>query len=54
MDCKMEIVDPIGISGGMMLGWSEKIKVRQVVTNGFCFEVELEETGMQGTYWGIF
>lgn len=43
---KWESVDPIGLSGGLLLGWSDQIKVTQVVASNFCFEMEFEDPGL--------
>lgn len=49
-----KIMDLRGLSGGILLGWSQQIQVKQVVSNDFCFEVEIEEVNHPGTFWGIF
>lgn len=49
-----KIVDPKGLSGGLALGWSANISVKQVVKTDFCVEVEIEVAGRLATCWGIF
>lgn len=45
-----KIMDLRGLSGGILLGWSQQIQVKQVVSNDFCFEAEIEEVNYPGTF----
>lgn len=38
-------MDPKGLNGGLLIGLSDKIVIKQVESNDFCFEVEFEEIG---------
>lgn len=40
---RWEIVKPISLSGGLLLGYSDKVVVKQIVAHSLCFEVEFEE-----------
>lgn len=45
---------PRGFSGGLLLGWSDKVVVTQIVANDFCFELEFEDLGLYKLVWGYF
>lgn len=49
-----EIVEPRGFSGGLLLGWSDKITVRQVISTDFYFEVQFKVPGLLQNCWGGF
>lgn len=49
-----KIVGPRGLSGGMVLGYSDHIVVQQIISNDFCFEVEFTKIGLGESVWGIF
>lgn len=47
-------VEPRGFCGGLLLGWSDKVVVKQVVSADFCFEVEFKAPSIPQSCWGIF
>lgn len=49
-----EIVAPNGLSGGLLIGWSDRVIVKQVIPSNFCFEIEFEYPGSKQVCWGIF
>lgn len=48
------VVDPVGRQGGMLLFWSENVKVCQLIKSEFCLEVEIEGPDFVGTWWDCF
>ncbi|GER24988.1 RNA-directed DNA polymerase-like protein [Striga asiatica] len=51
---RWKCVDPIGSKGGLLLCWSSKIQVLEVVDNNFCFEVKFLLNGFADPMWGVF
>lgn len=47
-------MEPRGFSGGLLLGWSNQLVVRQVISNDFSFESEFEALGLPQSCWGVF
>lgn len=52
-DKRWHVVDPVGRSGGLLLGWSNTITVYQVVCTAYSMEVELESADTQGKVWVV-
>ena len=51
---RWEVVNPVGLSGDLVLGCSDRIIVNQVITTCFCFEIEFVSKGAQQSCWGVF
>lgn len=47
-------MDPRGFSGGLLIGWSDKVTVTQIMANVFYFELEFEDHCLHKLVWGIF
>lgn len=48
------IVNPIGRSGGLLLGWAEGVTVHQIKGSSFCIEVEFESVETKRKMWAVF
>lgn len=46
--------EPVGLSGGLLLCWSEETVIHQIIRSNFGFEVEFETSNSGGKCWGIF
>lgn len=42
------VVNPVGRSGGLLLGWADGVTIHQVRTSSFCMEVEFETRETNG------
>lgn len=47
-------VDPVGRSGGLLVGWSRNTMVHQIKCSTFCLEVEFETSETNGKIWAAF
>lgn len=47
------VVDPIGRSGRLLLGWNDEVLVYQIRSSAFSLEVELETSETNGKMWTI-
>lgn len=47
-------MDPIGKSGGLLLGWNDEVQVYQIRCSSFSLEVELETLETNIRMWAIF
>lgn len=49
------VVNLIGRSGGLLVGWAEGVTIHQIIGSSFCIEVEFEsmDTGQCGQYLSI-
>ncbi|CAA0805733.1 Unknown protein, partial [Striga hermonthica] len=48
------IVDPVGMSGGLMVGWSREIEVLQVLHSYFCIQIQFKIDQAAPSEWMIF
>lgn len=48
------IVDPVGLSGGLLVCWFAGILIKQIVTNSICIEDEYEDLSIVHNCWAIF
>ncbi|CAA0841468.1 Unknown protein, partial [Striga hermonthica] len=48
------IVDPLGLSGGLLLLWGRDVSILQVLGNQFSIEVEVEGTAGGPSFWVVF
>lgn len=49
-----EMVEPKRLSGELLVAWSDRVVLKQVVYNDFCFEIEFENPCLHKVCWGIF
>lgn len=47
-------MEPVGRQGGMLLLWSENVRVCQLIKSEFCLEVEIEGPNFIGSWWIVF
>lgn len=48
------VVNPMGRSGRLLLGWADGVVIHQVRKLSFCMEVEFETRKTKGNMWAIF
>lgn len=48
------MINPIGMSGGRLLGWEEGVTIYQVKGSLFRIEVEFETVETNGRMWNVF
>lgn len=48
------IVEPNGMSGGLVVLWSEKVVIDTVITSPFCIEMECASEKVVGKFWVVF
>lgn len=48
------VVDPIGKSAGLLLGWFEDVTIHQIFSSRFSLEVEFETVDTKGKMWAVF
>lgn len=47
-------VEHIDKSGGLLVGWTEEVKVHQIISSSFSIELEFETVKTGGKMWAIF
>lgn len=47
-------VDPMGKSGGLLVGWGNGVTIYQIQHTSFSFEIEFEAAGSNGKMWAGF
>lgn len=48
------VLDPIGRSAGLLLGWTEEVNTHQIISSRFSLEVEFETIDKKGKMWEVF
>lgn len=48
------VVDLIGKSDGLLLGWTEEVTIHQIISSMFSLEVEFETIDTKGKMWEVF
>ncbi|CAA0819968.1 Unknown protein, partial [Striga hermonthica] len=51
---RCKIVDPRGLSGGLLLAWNTEVEIKQVICNTFCIEVEFRNHNSEPFRWAVF
>ncbi|GER52284.1 non-LTR reverse transcriptase [Striga asiatica] len=51
---RLVAVDPIGISGGLVLLWDSSQNIIQIIQHSFCFEVEIGKPNSNVSFWVVF
>lgn len=54
MGDRWQYVEPVGKSGGLLLGWGSEVTVHQIYSTDYSIEVEVESTDTNGRVWAIF